>query len=201
MFIGALYIIILVCETVFDNGTISSELTWLCKYPCWVSSVWVCVCVHKCLCQAFFFFFFCKMCLSDDAQTLLSKCVCVHVCPIIDVCEGPSRGAKSKASGHNWVIGTGDGLKHGSGDAAATLGCLRCQGQSALINRLGPYITALVVLAARSRQALWDFSLRQATFLFPFWLLRRSGHGRSLSFSVLRMRDQSNRSGRIICFI
>ena len=44
-------------------------------------------------------------------------CVCVRewvpVCPYIDVCEGPSRGAKSKASGHNWVTGTSDGLKHG----------------------------------------------------------------------------------------
>lgn len=121
--------------------------------------VMMCVCTHTNRPSTFFSFSFCKMCLSDDTQTLLSKCVCVHVCPFIDVCEGPSRGAKSKVSGHNWVTGTGDGLKHGKGDAAATLGCLRCQGQSALINRLGPYITALVVLAARSRQALWDFSL------------------------------------------
>lgn len=47
----------------------------------------------------------------------LSVCVSVRayalVCPYIDVCERPSRGAKSKASGHNWVTGTSDGLKHG----------------------------------------------------------------------------------------
>lgn len=88
----------------------------------------------------------------------------------VDVCEGPrSRGAKRKVSGHNWVTGTSDGLKHGSGDTAATLGCLRCQGQSALINRLGPYITALAVLAAPSRLALWNFLLRPV-LLFPcFW--------------------------------
>lgn len=47
----------------------------------------------------------------------LSVCVsvraCAPVCPYIDVCERPSRGAKSKASGHNWVTGTSDGLKHG----------------------------------------------------------------------------------------
>lgn len=62
--------------------------------------------------QMLFFFF---MCLSDDAQTRPSKCVCecALVCPYIDVCERPSRGAKSKASGHNWVTGTSDGLKHG----------------------------------------------------------------------------------------
>ena len=67
--------------------------------------------------------FFCKMCLYDDAQTPLCACVgacvcvcvcvCVRVCPFIDVCEGPGRGAKSKVSGHNWVTGTSDGLKHG----------------------------------------------------------------------------------------
>lgn len=103
--------------------------------------------------------------LGAHTRLSLRVCVCVLVCPFIDVCEGPGRGAKSKASSHNWVTGTSDGLKHGLGDAGATLGCLRCQGQSALINRLGPYITALVVLAARSRQALWDFSLRQASCL------------------------------------
>lgn len=118
----------------------------------------LCACEHKCPFHSSFSFL-CKMCSSAHVQTHSSKCVCVCVrLPFYrDVCKGPSRGAKSKASGHNWVTGAGDGLKHGLGDAAATLGCLRCQGQSALINRLGPYITALVVLAAWSRRALWAF--------------------------------------------
>lgn len=138
-------------------------------------------------------------------HSCLSVCVCVHVCPFIDVCEGPSRGAKSKASGHNWVIGTGDGLKHGLGDAAATLGCLRCQGQSALINRLGPYITALVVLAARSRQALWDFSLRQATFLsFPSGYFTEVGMVSHFSFRERGEEGRNNQTGQegsfILCF-
>lgn len=118
-------------------------------------------CVHK---YTFLKYAWCsKTLVCDQVCVCVYLRVCVPVCPFIDVCERPSRGAKSKASGHNWVTGTSDGLKHSYGDAAATLGCLRCQGQSALINRLGPYITALVVLAARSQQALWDFSLRQAT--------------------------------------
>ena len=80
--------------------------------PCLTLQVsMLCMCAQ--ISHHVFFFSFCKMCLSADAQTHLSECVCVRVCPFIDVCEGPSRGAKSKASGHNWVIGTGDGLKHG----------------------------------------------------------------------------------------
>lgn len=108
------------------------------------------------------------------------------------MCKGPGRGAKSKASSHNWVTGTSDGLKHGLGDATATLGCLRCQGQSALINRLGPYITALVVLAARSLQALWDFSLRQASSLSFISGYKAEAGMISLSFPQERRRKSNS---------
>lgn len=69
----------------------------------------MCACVQ--ISHQVFFFFVKRACLTTLKHSCLS--VCVHVCPFIDVCEGPSRGAKSKASGHNWVTGTGDGLKHG----------------------------------------------------------------------------------------
>lgn len=79
-------------------------------------SVYKGVCVCVCLGANAFLFFFCA-CLMMLKHARLSVCVsvraCAPVCPYIDVCERPSRGAKSKASGHNWVTGTSDGLKHG----------------------------------------------------------------------------------------